>query len=93
MKLTTINYDHFLHIFMQIAINTIFTDKITFICFGIKNTQFGTILRFTGKNAHAIMVMLKNVPTTTYPFHENTSACCRCFFMPLAGNQKRLPAF
>lgn len=39
------------------------------------------------------MVMLKNVPITTYPFHENTSACCRCFFMPLAGNQKRLPAF
>lgn len=39
------------------------------------------------------MVMLKNVPTTTYPFHENTSAYCRCFFMPLAGNQKRLPAF
>ena len=36
---------------------------------GTQNAQTGTALRFTGKFAHAIMVMLKVVPTTLYPFH------------------------
>ena len=46
---------------------------------GTQITQTGTVLRFTGKNAHAIMVMLKIV-SAPYPFHFSGICTRRCHF-------------
>lgn len=47
---------------------------------GAQITQTGTALRFTGKNAHVIMVMLKVVRTTIQPSLFQASASRRCHF-------------
>ena len=61
---------------------------------GIQITQTGTALRFTGKFAHAIMVMLKVVPTTLIPFHFQGICILQVlFFCAEPASRKGLPAF
>ena len=48
---------------------------------GAQISQTGTVLRFTGKNAHAIMVMLKIVTAPiSIPFFRHLQTCRCCFF-------------
>ena len=61
---------------------------------GAQIAQTGTALRFTGKNAHAIMVMLKVVPTTLDPFHFQGICILQVlFFCTEPAPRKGLPAF
>lgn len=57
----------------------------------IKLSQLGTVLRFTGKNHHAIMVMLKNAPTTTYPFHLRDICTPQMLFLQTGSLPTRCP--
>ncbi len=46
---------------------------------GTQIAQTGTALRFTGKNAYAIMVMFEIVPIPI-PFSRHLHTCRCCFF-------------
>lgn len=47
---------------------------------GVNSAKTGAVLRFTWKFPHAIMVMLKAVPKSRYPFHLRNICQLQMFF-------------